>query len=222
MMSTRQRTFEEAGSRKLQRRSRSLAAALLAAVGVMAFAIEAPQCFFGPSIQVPSRVPSATANSRDSSAIAMAAVKFDGMKAAELKSLCTEQGLPVGGSKADLIARLKAPKATLKALEAKKKVQKVSVVATGRLAKVMVFKGSKAKTVGGLTKDKLVKNKEGRIVSKAQYERGKKIYKKNGLAKWVAAVQKARKALKITGFVAIGGKSKEGKQLYEKAKSFYA
>jgi len=34
-------------------------------------------------------------------------------------------------------------------------------------------------------------------------------------------VKKARKQLKITGFQAIGGKTAQGKQLYEKAKALY-
>lgn len=37
----------------------------------------------------------------------------------------------------------------------------------GRMSKVVVLRGSKKKTSGGLTKDKLMKNKRGKVVSKA-------------------------------------------------------
>ena len=92
----------------------------------------------------------------------------------------------------------------------KRKAKRVSKIAKGRLAKVMVFKGSKAKTVGGLTKEKLTKNKHGRVVSKKR--------SKNAAGNaWMAAVVKARKALGCKGFVAI----KKGSALYNKARGFY-
>merc|ERR1712224_730786 len=61
-------------------------------------------------------------------------------------------------------------------------------------AYAMVLRGSKAKTIGGLTAKDLTKNKNGKIVSKKQSAQGKK-------HPWMQAVAKARKALKITGFV---------------------
>merc|ERR1711876_74249 len=54
---------------------------------------------------------------------------------------------------------------TMKAMKAK------SVIAKGVMAKSQVFKGLKSKTQSGLTKDKLVKNKSGKIVSKARSPR---------------------------------------------------
>ena len=57
--------------------------------------------------------------------------------------------------------------AAMKAMRAMKK-KAVSKIAKGRMAKVVVFRGSKAKTTSGLTKSDLVKNKAGRIVSKKQ------------------------------------------------------
>merc|ERR1711943_160576 len=81
--------------------------------------------------------------------------------------------------------------------------------AKGRMAKVLVFRGSKEKTVGGMTASSLTKNKSGRVVSKKRSAMGKK-------NSWMIAVQKARKALKITGFVPI----KKGSELYKKAKEF--
>merc|ERR1711871_1293853 len=98
-------------------------------------------------------------------------------------------------------------KAAMKAMKAMKVMKKktamkamkkksVSKIAKGRCAKAMVLRGSKAKTVGGLTAKDLYKNKRGKIVSKKQSAQGKK-------HPWMQAVQKARKALKITGFTAI-------------------
>merc|ERR1719298_140918 len=100
-------------------------------------------------------------------------------------------------------------KAAMKAMKAMKK-KTVSKIARGRMAYAMVLRGSKAKTVGGLTAKDLTKNKNGKIVSKKASARGKK-------HPWMAAVAKARKALKITGFSAI----KKGTPLYAKAKEFY-
>ena len=94
----------------------------------------------------------------------------------------------------------------------KRKAKRVSKIAKGRMRKVMVFKGRKEKTSGGLTKDKLKKNKHGRVVSKAASARANK-----QLGGWLAAVAKARKALGCKGFVAI----KKGSALYNKAKGFY-
>merc|ERR1712190_156535 len=89
----------------------------------------------------------------------------------------------------------------------------------GQNARSVVFRGGKAKTATGMTKDKLTKNKNGRIVSKAQSTRAKRNWANSGLKKWADAVKAARKALNLTGFVAIGGKSATGKALYAKAKA---
>ncbi|CAE8602263.1 unnamed protein product [Polarella glacialis] len=102
----------------------------------------------------------------------------------------------------------------------KKKAMKKSTIAKGKRAKSSVFRGTKAKTSGGLTKDKLTKNKAGKVVSKASSAAAKKRYVKN-LGGWTKAVSAARKALAIKGFCAIGGKSAQGKALHAKAKSLY-
>merc|ERR1719164_151702 len=106
---------------------------------------------------------------------------------------------------------MKAMKAMKAAAMKAMKKKTVSKIATGRLAKVMVLRGSKAKTVGGLKASDLTKNKNGKVVSKKLSAKGKK-------SPWMAAVKKARAALKIKGFVAI----KKGSPLYLKAKEFYA
>merc|ERR1712151_896724 len=96
------------------------------------------------------------------------------------------------------------------------KKKKVSVIAKGRMAKSMVLRGSKRKTSGGLTADKLRKNKNGRIVSK-----NKKAFKGSKIEKWAQACQAARKQLNLKGFVPFGGKTAAGKALYAKAKAIY-
>merc|ERR1711881_590764 len=92
--------------------------------------------------------------------------------------------------------------------------KRVSKIGRGRLAKAMVFKGSKAKTVGGLTKGMITRNKHGRYVSKKKSARGKK-------NAWMKAVARARRALKVKGFCPVGGKSAAGKRLLAKARGFY-
>merc|ERR1711985_55443 len=100
-------------------------------------------------------------------------------------------------------------KAAMKAMKAMKK-KSVSKIARGRYAKAMVLRGSKAKTVGGMTSKDLFKNKRGRVVSKKRSAFAKK-------SPWIQAVTQARKALKITGFAAI----KKGTPLYAKAKEIF-
>merc|ERR1719272_2015248 len=73
-----------------------------------------------------------------------------------------------------------APKA-MKAMK-KKRVSKVG-------KKFVVFRGTKAKTTGGLGKSDLIKNKNGKIVSKKQSAAGTKAYA--NIKGWTVAVQKA-------------------------------
>merc|ERR1719356_2041271 len=118
------------------------------------------------------------------------------------------------GMKAMKAASMKA--ASMKAM---KKVKKVSIVAKGKRAKVAVFNGKKEKTSGGLTKATLTKSKSGKIVSKAASAASKKKFAQSALKKWCDACKQARKQLNVKGFVAVGGKSAQGKALYAKAKS---
>merc|ERR1712118_148845 len=97
------------------------------------------------------------------------------------------------------------------------KKKAVSKIAKGKRAKSSVFKGGKEKTVGGLTKSDLVKNSQGKIVSKKSSAAAKKRYAKT-IKFWIEAVQKARKELGVKGFVPI----KKGSALYKKAKEFCA
>merc|ERR1712138_178476 len=96
--------------------------------------------------------------------------------------------------------------AAMKAMKAMKKKP-----VSAKLAKRHAFFGKIDKTATGLKKTDLVQTKKGRIVSKKKYLLGKK-------SPWIAAVQKARTALKIKGFAAI----KKGTPFYKKAKEFYS
>merc|ERR1711862_659983 len=88
-------------------------------------------------------------------------------------------------------------------------------IAKGKRAKSSVFRGTKEKTSGGLSKGDLMKNKVGKVVSKKRSAASKKNAQKNGFMKWIKAVQAARKALGVKGFVAV----KKGTPLYAKAKA---
>merc|ERR1712087_16288 len=113
---------------------------------------------------------------------------------------------------------MKAKKTTMKAMKAMK-AKRVSVIAKGKMARATVFRGFKAKTTGGMTKDSLTKNKNGRIVSKKASARAKKSFGTSALKAWCDAVKSARKSLNLKGFVPVGGKTAQGKALYAKAKS---
>merc|ERR1712087_701618 len=109
-----------------------------------------------------------------------------------------------------------AMKGTMKSMKAKR----VSKIARGKLSKVQVLRGTKEKTASGLTKDKLVKNKRGKVVSKKQSANGKRSY--SAIKMWTESVVAARKALNLKGMVPVNGKTPEGKALYAKAKAIYA
>merc|ERR1712190_513206 len=98
---------------------------------------------------------------------------------------------------------------------------KVSVIAKGKRARASVFNGSKVKTYTGLKKSDLTKNKNGKIVSKKASAWAKKRPGFKKIVAWGAAFAKARKALGVKGFVACGGKTKQGQALLAKTRSFY-
>jgi len=103
----------------------------------------------------------------------------------------------------------------------KKKAMRVSKIAKGKRAKSSVFRGTKVATSGGLKKSDLMRNKDGKVVSKKASAQGKKLYKKNGIEKWIKAVTAAKKALGIKGMQVIGGKTSKGQALLKKARSLY-
>merc|ERR1712193_355381 len=114
-------------------------------------------------------------------------------------------------------AAMKAMKAmaAMKAMKAMKAME-VSKIAKGKYKKALVFRGSKEKTSGGLKKSDLIKNANGKIVSKKQSTAAKKRFGST-LKKWTDAVKAARKSLGLKGFVAV----KKGTPLYTKAKANY-
>merc|ERR1712138_133343 len=95
----------------------------------------------------------------------------------------------------------------------RKAKKKVSVVGK----KWQVWKGTRQRTAGGLTKKDLRKSKSGKIVSKKQSTLARKRMRNGGISRWLKAVMAARKALKLTGFVAC----KKGTKYYKKARAFY-
>merc|ERR1719384_835319 len=97
------------------------------------------------------------------------------------------------------------------------KAKRVSTIAKGRMARAMVFRGRKLKTVGGLKQESLMRNKRGKIVSKRASANGKMRFK--AIESWLESVMEARRLLHVTGFVAINGKSLQGKALYVKSKA---
>lgn len=127
------------------------------------------------------------------------------------------------GAMAVAMKAMKAMK-TMKAVKSKivMKAKRVGQATHGRLgSKLQVFRGTKAKTTGGLMKDSLVRNKHGRVVSKRLSENGKERFQKN-LRPWKEACMEARAAFNSKGFIAFNGKSLQGKALYAKAKAIYA
>mmetsp|Transcript_78393 Transcript_78393/g.239796 ORF Transcript_78393/g.239796 Transcript_78393/m.239796 type:complete len:136 (-) Transcript_78393:115-522(-) len=97
------------------------------------------------------------------------------------------------------------------------KAKRESKIARGRMAKAMVLRGSKEKTVGGLRADGLMRNKANKVVSKRASAHGKRQFK--NIESWVTSVVEARAALHVSGFVAVNGKTLQGKALYVKAKA---
>merc|ERR1711964_683427 len=79
-----------------------------------------------------------------------------------------------------------------------------------------VWNGTRQKTMSGMTKDKLMRNKKGKIVSKARSALARSRWEA-GVGKWLTAVMEARKSLGITGFCLI----KKGTALYTAARSLY-
>ena len=102
-----------------------------------------------------------------------------------------------------------------------KRKPKSSKIGKGKRAKSMVLRGLREKTVGGLTKDHLFKNKRGKVVSKKASGASNNAFSTSNFGKWNAAVKAARLHLKCEGFTPVGGGTILGKALYAKAKALY-
>jgi len=115
-----------------------------------------------------------------------------------------------------LRARAKASVAKKKVAATMKAKKRRNVkIAKGKYAKALVFNGKFVKTVGGLTRDHLVKNKAGKVVSKRLQSRGKQAYV--NIKSWVESMMKARAELGLSGFVAV----KKGSPLHAKTMDLY-
>ena len=77
--------------------------------------------------------------------------------------------------------------------------------------------GTRARTVGGLTKRDLCISKTGCIVSKKRAARGRSLMKETGLGRSIAAVRQVCKEMGLVGFVAI----KKGIPYYDAVKKVY-
>merc|ERR1719194_20442 len=97
-----------------------------------------------------------------------------------------------------------------------KKAKRVSGIAKGPRMRASVFAGSKEKTLTGLKKSDPIKNKRGKIVTKAQAAAGKKAYA--NISGCTAACKKAKAQLGLTGFVAI----KKGTPVYKAAREIFS
>merc|ERR1712048_166438 len=87
-----------------------------------------------------------------------------------------------------------------------------------RGTRAQVFRGTRQKVkTTGQTKNDLMKNKRGKVISKKAHAHGKKVYKRNGIEKWTKAFMKARKNLGITGFQPC----KKGSKLYKETMRLY-
>merc|ERR1719253_2193 len=119
--------------------------------------------------------------------------------------------------------RMKMRKMAMKKMSMKmrKMAMKKSKVAKGKRAKSSVYRGTKAKTSGGLAKGDLKKNKQGKVVSRKASEAAKKGKGAKKIAAWGAAFKAARKALGVKGFCPCGGQTAKGKALLAKTRSLY-
>merc|ERR1719182_470573 len=132
----------------------------------------------------------------------------------------TTQNLPMTEPAAAGVVAMNKPMKAAQAMKAMRNAKKkrVSKVAKGRFAKRLVFKGKKEKTVSGLTKDDIVQNKAGKLVSRKKSALGKKFDRVKG---WREAVMKARAVMGMRGFVAMNGRTAQGKALYAKTRGQY-
>merc|ERR1719229_1075434 len=98
-------------------------------------------------------------------------------------------------------AKKSAMKSGMKSAAKKPSAMKRKAMRVSKIGKkASVFRGGKEKTVGGLKKTDLKKNKNGKVVSKKASDAAKKRKSFSKIVKWGAAFKQARKALGIKGF----------------------
>merc|ERR1712244_117282 len=94
----------------------------------------------------------------------------------------------------------------------RRKARKVSIRGT----RAQVFRGTRQKVkTTGQSKDDLMKNRRGKVVSKIAHKAGQRSYKR--ISGWTKAFTQARKNLKIKGFVPC----KKGSKLYKETMRLY-
>merc|ERR1719266_792052 len=103
----------------------------------------------------------------------------------------------------------KSKRVARKAKRAKRVTKKMQ---TGSMRQV--WNGTKLYTKGGLMKKDLMMNKRNHVMSQKKAKMGAKA------TKWMSSVMKARKELKITGFVKLN-RGSQGIALYKRAKELY-
>merc|ERR1712151_1136925 len=86
---------------------------------------------------------------------------------------------------------MKKPNAVVK--KVMKVMKRATIVAKGKKARVQVWTGKKAKTVGGLRKEQLIKSRKGKIVPKSRSEKGR-------TSKWSKATKVAYQSKGYSGF----------------------
>ena len=106
-------------------------------------------------------------------------------------------------------------KMAMKKMAMKKMARKKSVIAKGKHAKSLVFRGIKVKTVGGLKKSDLKINKRGKVVSIKASTAGRKSWR--NICTWAACIKYARWKLGLVGFVPVGGPTPAGDRLHATA-----
>merc|ERR1719410_3031347 len=150
------------------------------------------------------------------------------MKPRSAKKRAARRATRKAARKARRAAKPKAPKAATKPRApkaSKRAVRRTKPRKPKRVTRKMqtgsyrkVWNGTSKFTKGGLTKDDLMLNARGKVVSKKMFKQGQRLMKKNG--GWTAAVMKARKELNITGFCKIN-RGPGGIALYKRAKELY-
>eukprot|EP00928_Gymnodinium_smaydae_P028666 TRINITY_DN21809_c0_g3_i1.p1 TRINITY_DN21809_c0_g3~~TRINITY_DN21809_c0_g3_i1.p1 ORF type:complete len:542 (-),score=138.83 TRINITY_DN21809_c0_g3_i1:13-1596(-) len=87
-----------------------------------------------------------------------------------------------------------------------------------KMARIIAFRGGDVSGEGTtLRKDDLVRNSQGKIVSKRASEAAKARFQDSSMNKWSEAVKRAKTELNLTGFVAV----KKGTEVYEKARVYF-
>merc|ERR1719436_306591 len=117
--------------------------------------------------------------------------------------------------KAAKATKPRAPKRAVRRTKVKKPKRVTKKMQTGSFRKV--WNGTCKFTKGGLTKDDLMLNPKNKVVSKKQFEHGKRLQETNT---WTAAVMKARKELNIEGFCIVN-RGAQGVALYKLAKKYH-